>query len=50
MVQEKVIVNRQKQGSGQPLEAGLSIVIPVYNSAQIIPGLVERLRLVAESL
>ena len=50
MVQEKIIVNHREQGNGQSLEVGLSIVIPVYNSAQILPGLVERLRSVAESL
>jgi len=50
MVQGNVILNHREQGNGQPLEAGLSIVIPVYNSAQILPGLVERVRSVAASL
>lgn len=50
MVQGKVIFNHRKQGNEQPLEAGLSIVIPVYNSAQILPSLVERVRSVVEAL
>lgn len=50
MVQENIILNHREQGNRRPLEPGLSIVIPVHNSAQILPGLVERLRLVAEPL
>lgn len=32
------------------LQAGLSIVVPVYNSSQILPKLVERIWPVAQSL
>jgi len=49
MVQERLIQSCRKQGERRPLEAGLSIVIPVYNSAPVLPSLVERLRPVAES-
>jgi glycosyltransferase involved in cell wall biosynthesis len=48
MVEENLVA-RPGQASGRALPAGLSILIPVYNSAGILPNLVERLEPVAQS-
>ncbi len=50
MPEEPVVAAHGEEGKRQLLQGGLSIVIPVYNSAEILPRLVERLEPVAESL
>jgi glycosyltransferase involved in cell wall biosynthesis len=49
MVEENLVA-RPGQASGQALPAGLSILIPVFNSAEVLPDLVERIRAIAKSL
>lgn len=36
--------------TSRPLPLGLSIIVPVYNSSEILPKLVERIQPVIESL
>jgi glycosyltransferase involved in cell wall biosynthesis len=48
MVEENLVA-RPGQASGQALPAGLSILIPIYNSSEILPSLIERLKPIAMS-
>ena len=47
---DKIHSVRQNDDWASTLPSGFSIVIPVYNSADILPNLIERLIAVAKSL
>jgi glycosyltransferase involved in cell wall biosynthesis len=49
MLKTQTKVIRNDDGPGCPLPSGISIVIPVYNSADVLPVLFERLERVAPS-